>query len=197
MRRRHFIKSGALFVPTIFVPNLIRAASFGQTAAFKAAAAKRPAAGGGSWYYVLDVPSSTASVEEGPGHITACKIPSSLPSGTATKLSIYIVSMVADGENFKLGLYDNSFNLKAQGVISNVVSVDSGTWREVAVSTSITSGIHWIGFAAQFGSTVKTAYALSGTTYQQSVTYSSSMSDPFTGSDVGFAFSYCLRVFVQ
>ncbi len=49
MNRRSFIKSGALFVPTIFVPRLIRAQGIGRSPAFRGAAAQqgRPASGGG------------------------------------------------------------------------------------------------------------------------------------------------------
>jgi hypothetical protein len=91
MNRRTFIKSGALFVPTIFVPRLIRAQSISALTAPGAAAiaAKKAASGGGggggTWTFV---DSTVAASANGDGFTTSA-INSAGSTFTAIVLASY------------------------------------------------------------------------------------------------------------
>lgn len=119
--------------------------------------------------------------------------PITLTAGNATKLAAWCASHYA-GRNWRIGLYDNSRNLLAEGTI-----VKTGTgWNEVAITpVAVSAGAHIIALNAVTGGDFTGYSATIGTRSLKNGTYTS-MPDPLPANDGGSATgAFATRVYIE
>ena len=108
----------------------------------------------GAWYDSVDPAiTDTSGDNVDSGYYKSVIV--SLPTGTVTKLRVYIQDCVFDATGFKIALYDMSGSDAAnisQGDTSGVVNIaDGGAWKEFTLGTgiSVSSGNYRVAWTAQ------------------------------------------------
>lgn len=146
MKRRKFIKSGAIWIPSIFVPKLIRAQDL-RSAQMKYQAwvkAHQASSGPNTWYDidVLGNGNSDQFSNGGAASIDWWENVTVSQSGTATQLRVYIHQPV-NGAGVKLAIY-NSAGTTLLGSGTGASTGSAGYVTITMTSFSIASGTYII-----------------------------------------------------
>jgi hypothetical protein len=116
-------------------------------------------------------------------------------AGTATVISARVDTASFGAIDLKLGLYDSSGNLLAQGSLT-VPDGSTGTWRDVSISAAVSPGNFFVLGSA---STTNLRYYYNATINGSTATraYADAMADPETISDgTETNLGYGVRVYV-
>lgn len=164
MNRRNFIKRGALFVPAIFIPKIIRAVpTFANPVFFRGKVA--PSGGGSTpqWFNSLDPATTDASQSQSDSSFVFSTQITLSNGGSATKFRIKFGTIDFDATPIKIALYDSAGSTLFGSVTSAINIADSNTLKEFSVtSISVTATTYML--AADVSSSSSNYATKSGTT---------------------------------
>jgi len=156
---------------------------------------KTPAGAGGAWYYVTSEASLNAS-DSGLNASTMVWGDITLPTGNATKISVYVNTVNVPGGIVRLGLFSNA-GTKLQDALTAGISATG--WKDVTITTqAVTSGTYKVSYIGQGNDEVDVAYNNStGTSSYNSSQSAGNLPSSLPSPDGTFTGLIGVRVWVQ